>query len=190
MQFPTDKPTLRRQLIVARQTMDSPLRKAAEKSIGSHIAQRIAPNDVVGGYCAINGEVDVFELLGRLFAGGQRLCLPVVVGPGQPLVFKAWKPSDGLKAGAYKVLCPVETAENLEPDVVLVPLVGYNALGFRLGYGGGYYDRTIEALRKRSKPVHILGIGFSQQSLADMPVEPHDQRLDAIITENGVQEFS
>ena len=113
--------------------------------------------------------------------------LPVVVAKRQPLVFRAWRPGDPLEAGVFGTLHPAPTREAVEPDALIVPLLACDEEGWRLGYGGGFYDRTLAELRKL-KPVTAIGVAYAEQEMDEVPVAPYDQPLDWILTERGVIE--
>ena len=108
-------------------------------------------------------------------------------GPAQALRFREWSPGCTLVEGAFKALIPAEGAW-IDPEVLIVPLLAFDARGFRLGYGGGFYDRTLEGLRAR-RPTLAIGFAYAAQEIEAVPIEPTDQRLDAIVTEAGVRLF-
>jgi 5-formyltetrahydrofolate cyclo-ligase len=143
------------------------------------------PGMVVSAYWPMRSELDTRPLLARLHEAGHRLCLPVVPGPERPLVFRAWAPGDELIVGGFKTEIPGEDKEVLEPDLLCVPMLAFDRSGYRLGYGGGFYDRTLEKLRT-SKRVVAVGLAFSAQQVEAAPRGPHDQPLDAIVTEREV----
>ena len=118
-----------------------------------------------------------------------RLALPVVVERDRHLDFRAWSPGDDLEAGDHGTWHPYPSAPLVVPDVVLVPLLAFDRAGWRLGYGGGYYDRTLQGLR-RAAPVTTIGIGFAAQEVMTVPHDGHDQRLDWIATETGLIEVT
>jgi 5-formyltetrahydrofolate cyclo-ligase len=115
---------------------------------------------------------------------GYRVAAPVVTGKGQPLAFREWEPGCRTERGGFGVRLPAD-GEALEPDLLLVPLLAFDAQGFRLGYGGGFYDRTLEALRA-VRPVTAIGLAYAAQQLPHVPHGPRDQRLDAVATEAGL----
>jgi 5-formyltetrahydrofolate cyclo-ligase len=119
-----------------------------------------------------------------LFGLGYRVCVPIIEGRGRPLRFREWTPGTELVAGPYNVPMPAR-GDWLEPGALLVPLVAYDDRAFRLGYGGGFYDRTIHDLRERAR-VQALGFAYAAQRIAEVPHEPTDAPLDAIVTEMGV----
>ncbi len=132
---------------------------------------------VVSAYMAMGSEFDPMPLVERLAGEGHPICLPVVTPRGNPLIFRSWKPGETLVPRTWGLLEPMETAAVVEPDVLLVPLLAYDLRGVRLGYGGGYYDRTLKLLRSR-KPVIAIGLAFGEQQLAEVPCAPYDQTLD------------
>jgi 5-formyltetrahydrofolate cyclo-ligase len=137
----------------------------------------------VSGFWPIGDEFDPRPLMEALGARGHTLCLPVVVGKGRPLAFRAWAPGDPLERAGFGLSVPPWDAPPAIPRFLVVPLLAFDRRGFRVGYGAGYYDRTIAELRARSKHVFALGVGFALQEVPEVPVLAHDQRLDAIATE-------
>lgn len=112
------------------------------------------------------------------------VCVPVITGKGQPLAFRTWSPEAPMVEGAHGARVPVAGAW-LVPEVLIVPLLAFDRAGHRLGYGGGYYDRTLALLRARGV-VTAIGFAFAAQEVPGVPVEPTDQRLDLIVTDTGV----
>jgi 5-formyltetrahydrofolate cyclo-ligase len=169
-------------------------RAAAFARHGSAAAQRLAAiglefsglasHAVVSGFSAIGDEIDPRPLLTTVIADGHRVCLPVMQGKGLPLLFRAWTPGDSTTPGVWGIDEPLTTALRLEPDVLLVPLLAFDATGFRLGYGGGFYDRTIAELRAK-KPVIAIGLAFDEQRIDSVPHAAYDQRLDWVLTPSG-----
>lgn len=143
---------------------------------------------VVAGYWPMGDEIDPRPLMLEMAARGHPLALPVVIGRGQPLEFRAWAPGDELEPGLHGTVHPQALAAVLAPVAVLVPLLAFDRHGGRLGYGGGYYDRTLEILRARSH-VFAIGVAFSAQEVTNVPRDGHDQGLDAVATEAGVLEM-
>ncbi|THD81575.1 5-formyltetrahydrofolate cyclo-ligase [Aliigemmobacter aestuarii] len=138
----------------------------------------------LAGYMAMRTEIDP---LAAMAAHQGPVGVPVILGPGQPLKFREWTPGAVMEAGSFGAFIPAEGAW-IEPEVLIVPLVAFDARGYRLGYGGGFYDRTLEGLRARRLTLAV-GFAFDAQELPEVPIEPTDQRLDAIITESGVRLF-
>ncbi|MBI1208118.1 MAG: 5-formyltetrahydrofolate cyclo-ligase [Azospirillum sp.] len=142
----------------------------------------IAADTVVAGYWAIRGEADLGPLLLRLADRGVTCTLPVVGLPQAPLRFRTWTPDLALVPGAYRIPEPPAGQPERMPDVVAVPLLGFDRNGCRIGQGAGFYDRTLAALRA-TRPILAVGVGFAAQEADGLPCEPHDQRLDWIVTE-------
>lgn len=136
---------------------------------------------VLSGYMPMRTEIDP---LPAMAAHDGPVCVPVIPGRDQPLRFREWSPGCAMLAGEFGALIPAEGAW-LEPEVLVVPLLAFDRRGYRLGYGGGFYDRTLERLRARH-PVLALGFAFAAQEVAEVPTEPTDQRLDLIVTDAGV----
>jgi len=144
----------------------------------------MAAGAIVAGYMPMRSEIDPRLLMDRLAAADSVLCLPDVVAEGTPLAFRRWAPNQPLNTGRYGISVPSSDADELVPDLVLVPILAFDRQGHRLGYGGGYYDRTIARLRERGD-VLAVGLAFSGQVRDDLPVGPHDMYLDWIVTESG-----
>ncbi len=139
---------------------------------------------VVAGYWPVGTELDCRPLLHRLGAVGWDCALPVVVDAGGALRFRRWRPGDPLPVGAYGMPEPSALAPEVRPGLVLVPMLAFDRAGHRLGQGGGHYDRTLAQLRTRAS-VLAVGLAFAAQEEPALPVEPHDQPLDWIVTEKG-----
>mgnify|MGYP006195573327 CR=1 FL=1 len=138
----------------------------------------------MASYMAMRTEIDP---MAAMLAHQGPVGVPVILGPGQALKFREWSPGCAMEEGAFKADIPVEGAW-VEPEVVIVPLVAFDARGFRLGYGGGFYDRTLEGLRAR-RPTIAVGFAFDAQEMPEVPIEDTDQKLDFIVTESGVRAF-
>ncbi len=143
---------------------------------------------VVSVFLPILDEPDTLPLIASLCEDNIRTALPVTGPRAQPLRFLAWSPGEPTVHGRFGTREPAPTASEIIPDVLFVPLAAFDRRGFRLGYGAGYYDSTLAALR-RSKPVLAVGVGFSVQEVDAVPTEPHDERLDAVVTEHGLITF-
>jgi len=136
---------------------------------------------VLAGYMPMRTEIDP---LPAMAAHQGVVCVPVIMGAGQPLRFREWSPGCAMIPGEFGALIPAEGVW-VEPDVLIVPLVAFDARGYRLGYGGGFYDRTLEGLRARGQ-ILAVGFAFAAQEVPEVPIEPTDQQLDLIVTETGV----
>ena len=143
------------------------------------------PGSVVSAYVAMGSEIDPCPLFEHLAREGSRTCLPVIQPLGNPLRFRAWLPGEPLVARTWGILEPGDGAAEVEPDILLVPLLAFDRRGMRLGYGGGYYDRTLERLRAL-KPIIAIGLAFAAQELPQVPSARHDQPLDRILTNDGL----
>jgi 5-formyltetrahydrofolate cyclo-ligase len=141
---------------------------------------RFGPGAAVAGFWPLPGEVDLRALWVALHAGGQVVLLPETPPRGLPLIFRRWAPGAEMVAERFGTRRPVGPVA--VPDVVLVPFLAFDRAGHRLGYGGGYYDRTLAAL----PGVPAIGVGFSALEVDSLPAGPHDIALDAVITEHGL----
>lgn len=144
------------------------------------------PGRTVSGYWPIRSEPDLRPLLVALTAMGREIVLPNVVAAGQPLRFHAWQPGDELVAGPLATATPHPDSPVRVPEIMLVPLLAFDRQRRRLGYGGGFYDRTIAGLRATGRPLLTIGIGYAGLEMTQVPTDPWDQTLDAILTETGL----
>jgi 5,10-methenyltetrahydrofolate synthetase len=183
----TAKSDMRRQAMALRRDLISP--GFAQRLAGYASALALPEGAAVSGYAAMGDEADPKALLMALSALGHPIALPRMTGKAQALCFHRWQEGDALRAHAFGVLEPLETAPQIEPDIVLVPLLAFDRAGYRLGYGGGFYDRTLAALRAQ-KPVKAIGIAYAGQETAAVPHDDHDQRLDGVLTEDGFTVFA
>jgi 5-formyltetrahydrofolate cyclo-ligase len=133
----------------------------------------------------LKSEINPLPLMKKLAGQGARLALPVVAGRGQPLTMRAWAWGEPLNPGVWGIREPKPQAPEVEPDILLVPLLAFDRAGYRLGYGGGYYDRTIGKLRA-NKAVTAVGVGFAAHQV---PISPRDARLDLVLTEREAIDF-
>jgi 5-formyltetrahydrofolate cyclo-ligase len=136
------------------------------------------------GFLAIGEEIDPMPLMRRLWAGGHAIGLPVMVGKARPLVFRQWNEGEPLREVAWGIREPMDDAKVIVPDVMLVPLLAFDARGFRMGYGGGFYDRSIAGIR-RAKPVVTIGLAYDELEVDAVPHDAYDQRLDWVLTPSG-----
>lgn len=158
---------------------------AASVAQSAHLSSVLAGYRGVptAGFMPINTEIDPRPAMAEAAAHGP-VGIPVITGAGQPLKFARWDPDMPLVEGAFKAMIPANP-EWMVPEIVVVPLVAFDRHGGRLGYGGGFYDRTLEGLRDRG-PCLAVGFAFAAQEAAGLPLEPTDQPLDMIVTEGGV----
>lgn len=146
----------------------------------------VGPPAWVSGFSAIGEELDAMPLLTRLIGEGYGVCLPVMEGKGKPLVFRAWKPGEALNEVTWGIKEPLASAPVVEPDIVLAALLAYDTRGYRLGYGGGFYDRTIARL-KAIKPAVVIGLAYDEQKVDAVPYNDYDQPVDWVLTPSGPQ---
>jgi 5-formyltetrahydrofolate cyclo-ligase len=146
----------------------------------------IAPHAVVSFYWPMGDEADPRRLAARIAERGHVLALPVVMNKDAPLVFRLWRAGDPLIAHAFGMHEPAGTAPLVTPDVLFVPLLAFDARGHRLGYGGGFYDRTLAALDAKL----AIGVAYAGQETDALPIHDHDHPLDMVVTEKGVRRFA
>jgi len=139
---------------------------------------------VISGFAAIRDEINPAQLMARLAGEGHRIALPVMQGKGRPLKFRAWAPGDAMGSAQWGIAEPLPDKPEVYPDVVLVPLLAFDADGYRLGYGGGFYDRSLQNLRAK-KPVIAVGIGYDELRIDAVPHLDYDERLDWVLTPSG-----
>ncbi|WP_339742498.1 5-formyltetrahydrofolate cyclo-ligase [uncultured Maricaulis sp.] len=175
------KDELRRRALVARQSAHKTDPDAGERLVAHFPFELLAPGAVVSGYWPLPGEIDPRPLMVALAERGARLALPVIVAPGSPLIFRAWQPGDALEPRAFGLMEPSARAPELVPDILLVPLLAIDPDGNRLGFGKGYYDRTLAGLRAAAAPLAV-GLAHEAQMVAAVPVDEFDQPLDWVVT--------
>lgn len=144
----------------------------------------LAPDAIVAGYWPTQGEIDPRPLMRALAGRGHGLALPVIAAKAAPLIFRRWDGATLPPAGRFGIPAPDAAAPEIRPDVILVPLLAFDARGHRLGYGGGYYDRTLAGWRAGGGGLAI-GLAFAAQQVDELPTEPTDQPLDGIATERA-----
>jgi len=186
----TRKTTLRGGALARRKALPDDVRKTASATIAERAGSLVVAMRPAGvaSYLPIGSECDPRSLNAEIEAMGAQLGLPAVVDGGG-LVFRRYAPGDRLVAGAHRTREPLPDAPLLLPDLIVVPVVGFDRLGMRLGYGRGYYDSAISALRDAGGQPRLLGIAFSVQEVETIPAEPHDVRLDYVVTEKETLEF-
>jgi 5,10-methenyltetrahydrofolate synthetase len=172
---------LRREMVARRAALSDAEHDALSARIVAHLLARLAAPGIVAFCWPIKHEPDVRAALPGWASAGTRAALPVVVEEDAPLAFRLWTPDTPLEPDRYGIPTPV-SGDFVQPDMLLLPLNGFDGDGYRLGYGGGYFDRTLAALSPRPLAV---GIGFEINRLASIRPESHDQRLDWLVTEAG-----
>jgi 5-formyltetrahydrofolate cyclo-ligase len=177
------KAELRRVAVARRDALPPEARAAAAETLASRTFPLvIAPGAIVSGFMPLNSEINPLPLMRRLAASGARLALPVIAGRDKPLIMRSWNFGDELDRGQWNIREPKPEAAEVEPDILLVPLVAFDRTGHRVGYGAGYYDLTIAALRAR-KPIVAAGVAFAAQEVPAGPATSRDARLDFVLTE-------
>lgn len=174
---------LERRAAVAPHSQAPAAARVADRLIGQF---RLPAGGIVSGYWPLEGELDPRPVLQRLADAGHTLALPRMYGRQEPLVFHLWRPADPLLPGGFKVMEPAPERPAVRPDVVLAPLLAFDRAGRRLGYGRGYYDRTIAGLRQDRPDVLVIGLAFAVQRVSEVPADITDERLDAVVTEADV----
>jgi 5-formyltetrahydrofolate cyclo-ligase len=136
----------------------------------------------------MKSEISPLPLLRKLAEAGARLALPAIAGRGKPLIMRAYQFGDELARGQWGIREPKPEAGDVAPDILLVPLAGFDRAGHRIGYGAGYYDMTLHGLRAQ-KPVTAIGLAFAAQEIPQVPATERDERLDLVLTEHKVIDF-
>ncbi|MFG1412410.1 5-formyltetrahydrofolate cyclo-ligase [Xanthobacter sp. VTT E-85241] len=183
-----EKAALRRTALARRTAMGEEARSHASQRAALHAMSLL--EDVRGHSVAVfapfRDEIDTAPLAALLWDAGAIVALPVVLSRDEPLLFRRWQAGDVLElAGAYRIPTPSSDAPEVVPQALMVPLAAFDGRGYRIGYGAGHYDRTLAGLRARG-PVRAFGYAFSCQEVPCVPEEPHDERVDGMITEAGL----
>ncbi len=144
--------------------------------------QKSPQRQIISAFHSFGTEISTFEMFDKLVSDGWTTALPIVIAKNTPLVFRKWMPGEPLVSGLWGIQIPPDIAPEVQPDVLLVPLLAFDRKGYRLGYGGGFYDRTLEKLRGIKK-VTAIGIAYAGQEVDSVLRDAHDQQLDWIMTE-------
>jgi 5-formyltetrahydrofolate cyclo-ligase len=183
------KAQLRAALQARRDALPADERQAAAQTIAARaFPLPIAPGTIVSGFMPLKSEINPLPLMQKLAGAGASLALPVIAGRGKPLVMRAWSWGEPLNAGVWGIREPKPEAREVDPDILLVPLLAFDRSGQRIGYGAGYYDMTIARLRAR-KTMTAIGIAFAAQEIAAVPTTAFDAPLDLVLTEREVIEL-
>ena len=189
MNIAESKEALRKEALERRASLQPSVPDLSRRVARSFLESIPIPKDaIVSAYFAIGDEADPAPLLEMLRAGGKRVALPRVAGRGKPLDFHLYEEGAELVRGGFGLSEPSRDWPKVDPDVLAVPLLAFDGLGYRIGYGAGFYDRTLAKLRA-SKRVIAAGYAFSAQEFATIPHDEHDERLDWIVTELGARAF-
>jgi 5-formyltetrahydrofolate cyclo-ligase len=183
------KADLRTAALAARDALSGEHRAAAAQAIAARgLPVEIKHGIVVAGYSPIRSEFDPVPLMRKLVNLGARLALPVISARDAPLQFRAWTLNEKLQRGPLGILEPSPEANEITPDILLVPLAAFDRSGHRIGYGAGHYDRTLSQLRA-SRKIIAIGLAFAAQEIPGVSASAHDARLDLVLTENETIDF-
>jgi 5-formyltetrahydrofolate cyclo-ligase len=184
-----EKAALRASALALRDALPAPERAAAAQAIAAAaFPVTIAPGMIVAGFSPMKSEINPIPLLRKLAEAGAQLALPAIAGRGKPLIMRAWHFGASLASGKWGIREPTPDAAEVFPDILIVPLACFDRTGHRIGYGAGYYDMTIRALRAK-KPVIAIGIAFAAQEISKVSATTRDERLDLVLTEREVIDF-
>jgi len=185
LSLPHLKARLRAEALARRDGLEPAWREDASRRVAEQVLAlpELAAGGPVAGFWPIRSEIDVRPVLEALHGRGRDLALPVVTRAG--LIFRRWMPDAPLARTGFGLSVPTPEAPEVKPRVLLVPLAAFDRRGGRIGYGKGHYDTAITAL-SAVHPVTTIGVAFSAQEVDEVPLEPHDRRLDLVVTEAGV----
>lgn len=184
------KAHLREKMIARRDTAASDPQAFIKQFIESGLPLLRQHNvQVLAGFWPMGNETDILPLMRHVADEGITIGLPVVVAKGAPLIFRHWQPDAAMEKGVWDIPIPSDTTE-VTPDALLVPLLAFDMKGDRLGYGGGFYDRTLQLLRENGQHPLSIGIAFECQKVDDVPCEDWDEKLDMVITDEGSYSFA
>jgi len=178
----TQKAELRGQALTKRDALSPEDRAQAAETIAARAFPLAVAGKVVSGFMPLKSELNPIPLLRKLAEAGAQLALPAIAGRGSPLIMRAYAFGDELARGQWGIREPKPEAAEVAPDILLVPLAAFDRAGHRIGYGAGYYDMTIAALRAK-KTITAIGLAFAAQEISEVPATPRDEALDLVLTE-------
>ena len=181
----SDKAQLRTAALAKRDALPAAERQQGAETITREFPLSIKQGTIVSGFMPMRSEINPLPLMRKLAAQGAQLALPVIQGRGKPLLMRAWGFGAPLEARQWGIKEPTDDAPVVDPDVLLVPLACFDRAGHRVGYGAGYFDKTIRALRAK-KSVTAVGLAFAAQEIARVPATEFDEPLDLVLTEREV----
>ena len=180
------KAALRAEALARRDALPAAERQAAARTIADRAFPiAVAAGSIVAGFMPMKSEINPLPLLRKLAEAGAQLALPAIAGRGKPLIMRAWSFGAPLKSGQWGIREPTPDASEVVPDILIVPLACFDRAGHRIGYGAGYYDMTINALRAQNKVIAV-GIAYAAQEIERVPATNRDERLDLVLTEREV----
>jgi 5-formyltetrahydrofolate cyclo-ligase len=183
------KAQIRAAALAQRDALPASERAAAAEAIAAReFPVAITPGTIVSAFSPMKTEINPIPLLRKLADAGASLALPCIASRGKPLIMRAWNFGAPLASGQWGIREPASDAPELFPDILNVPLAAFDRFGHRIGYGAGYYDMTLQGLRKKKKIVAI-GIAFAVQEIAKVPATTRDERLDLVLTEREIIDF-
>jgi 5-formyltetrahydrofolate cyclo-ligase len=183
------KTAFRTEALALRDALPAEVRAAAAEAIAARpLPMAVPEGTIVSGFMPLKSEINPLPLMRKLAEAGARLALPCIAGRGKPLIMRAYAFGDEFARGQWGIREPLPTAAEVDPDILIVPLAAFDKSGNRIGYGAGYYDMTINALRAK-KPITAIGIAFAAQQFAAVPATERDERLDLVLTENETFDF-
>jgi 5-formyltetrahydrofolate cyclo-ligase len=183
------KKELRGAVLALRDALSPTLRQAAAEAIAARaFPVAMTPGTIVSGFSPMKTEINPLPLMRKIAEAGAQLALPCIVGRGHALIMRAWSFGEPLASGQWGIREPTPDAPEVAPDILIVPLVCFDRAGHRIGYGAGYYDMTIHALRAKKKIVAV-GVAFAAQEISKVPSTERDERLDLVLTEREVIDF-
>jgi 5-formyltetrahydrofolate cyclo-ligase len=183
------KAELRTEALARRDALPADMRAGAAETVAARAFPiALKPGTIVAGFMPMKTEINPLPLMRKLADAGAQLALPAIAGRGQPLIIRAYRFGDELARGQWGIREPKPDAREVAPDILIVPLAAFDRAGHRIGYGAGYYDLTIHALRAQ-KNITAIGIAFAAQEIREVPATPRDERLDFVLTERETIDF-
>jgi 5-formyltetrahydrofolate cyclo-ligase len=183
------KAELRTEALARRDALPADMRAGAAEAIAARaFPVKVGTDTIVAGFMPMKSEINPLPLLRKLADAGAQLALPAIAGRGQPLIMRAYRFGDELARGQWSIREPKPDTRHVDPDILIVPLAAFDRAGHRIGYGAGYYDLTIHALRAK-KNITAVGLAFAVQEIREVPATPRDERLDFVLTERETIDF-
>ncbi len=185
------KKEFRKKQYALRKKLFSNVKKVFDKDLFEELFKKVNFKNIniISSFISINSEIDTYELNNYIIKKNRTLCLPVIIKKNNHLIFKKFTKKSNLVEGFFKIQEPIASSETLIPDLIFVPCLAFDKLGYRIGYGGGYYDRTFSYLKKIKKKFISVGYAFDDQKVLEVPKDSFDMRLNYVITENSIYSF-